>query len=804
MGLANHSRRPRLTATLDLAAGEWLGFVKYTVFQRDIGATAAEVPGGDFDEVAAASAAEWARRWETSQIEVSGDPFAEQALRFAAFQLIGGAPRSSEGAGVGARLLSGYGYRHHVFWDADIFVVPYLTMTQPDLARAHLGYRYRGLDGARRKAARYGKAGAFFAWESAGTGDEVTPDWGETPDGERIRIRTGEIEEHIVADVAYAIDHYLRWTDDQEFLTARGAEMTLDGARYWQDRAEVDREGRAHLRNVIGPDEYHVGVDDNFFTNAMAAWHLRNAVEYAAGRVDLESRLSLPDGWEEAFLALADGLEPSPGPDGVFEQHDGYFDLDDVDLSRFEPRGAPLHAIFGEKRLQRSQITKQADVVMGLVLLDALQRRELIEANLDYYGVRTDHGSSLSLAMHSLAASMADRPDQAYDYFRRAAAIDLEDSMLNSHHGIHAATQGGLLQAALMGFGGLHLGEDGPRPIARLPDHWDSLGFSFVHRGTRQASEKSEEASRPVGQKPHGRPQRRRISMRHRTYVVLVLLLALIAACGDGGGADTTTAGATETTTGDTAGATTTAAGEATTMAPEEGSLEGVELSLWGWSSSDAENTALSDLVAQFSEETGAVAAFQPQAEYDVALQAALTSGDPPDVFYVDSFRLPDLADSGALAPVPEGAERPRRHLPVVRKTFTFNGTWYCPPKDFSTLGLVYDPAVLEAAGVAVPTTWEELAAAAETLTTGDAAAIAGDKPRPVWHGGGISALGGVHVPGRGGPDQRGRPAITLDTPEAREAIEYVAGLYQDGCTLTPAAVDAGGPVRPSDRARSP
>ena len=294
LGLAHHSRRPRLTANLDLAPGEWLGFTKYTVFRGDEGATTAEVPGGGFDEVAAASAAEWAQRWETSGIEVSGDPFAEQALRFAAFHVIGGAPRSSDRAGIGARLLTGYGYRHHVFWDTDIFVMPYLTMTQPDLARAHLGYRYRGLDGARRKAARYGRAGAFFAWESAGTGDEVTPDWGETAGGEKIRIRTGEIEEHIVADVAYAVDHYLRWSDDQGFLSEQGAEMILDGARYWQSRAEVDRKGRAHLRNVIGPDEYHVGVDDNFFTNAMAAWHLRAAVRHSAGRDDLIARFGLP------------------------------------------------------------------------------------------------------------------------------------------------------------------------------------------------------------------------------------------------------------------------------------------------------------------------------------------------------------------------------------------------------------------------------------------------------------------------------------------------------------------------------
>ena len=221
----------------------------------------------------------------------------------------------------------------------------------------------------------------------------------------------------------------------------------------------------------------------------MAAWHLRTAVDLGSGRDDLVSSLGLPDGWEGAFIALAEKLEPRPRDDGVFEQHDGYFDLEEVDLSRFQPRLAPLHAIFGEKRLERSQITKQADVVMGLVLLDALQTLELVEANLDYYGPRTDHGSSLSLAMHSVAASIAMRPEQAYDYFRRAAAIDLEDSMSNSHHGIHAATQGGLLQAALIGFGGLHLSEDGPQTIARLPDHWDSLGFSFVHRGTRHERE---------------------------------------------------------------------------------------------------------------------------------------------------------------------------------------------------------------------------------------------------------------------------------------------------------------------------
>ncbi|HSK06920.1 MAG TPA: hypothetical protein VK990_05320, partial [Acidimicrobiia bacterium] len=399
LGFVGDPVHPRFTATVDLAPGERLVLGKHTTYRP--GSRGSAPPSDRFDDVAAASATEWTRLWETGAVEVTGDPHAERALRFAAFHLTGAAPRTAEG-GIGARLLSGYGYLHHVFWDTDIFIVPYLTLTQPDLARAHLGYRYRGLAGARRKAAYYGRSGAFYAWESAGTGDECTPEWGATPDGERVRIRTGEIEEHIVADVAYALEHYLTWTGDRRFLRDHGAEMSLDGARYWQDRIVLDDEGRGHLRNVIGPNEYHVDVDDNFFTNAMAAWHLRAAVRHAAALrdhdrsrlADLVSGLGLATGWESSFLDLADSVAPLPGPDGVFEEHAGYFALDQVDLGVFEPRRWSLQAILGEKAIGRSQVTKQADVVMGLVLLDQYQTPDLVRAQLDYYAPRTDHGSS--------------------------------------------------------------------------------------------------------------------------------------------------------------------------------------------------------------------------------------------------------------------------------------------------------------------------------------------------------------------------------------------------------------------------
>jgi multiple sugar transport system substrate-binding protein len=252
-----------------------------------------------------------------------------------------------------------------------------------------------------------------------------------------------------------------------------------------------------------------------------------------------------------------------------------------------------------------------------------------------------------------------------------------------------------------------------------------------------------------------------------------------MAACG-GDGATTTTAAGEETTT------TTAANGETTTTtAATGGELEGVELKLWGGSSSEAETAALTGLLDAFNAETGANAVFEAQADLTTALNTALAGGEPPDVFYVDSNNLPDLAAAGALAPVPDGTlTEPDDIYPSLKEAFTFDGTWYCPPKDFSTLGLVYDPAALEAAGVEVPTTWEELAAAAEALTTDTQAGLAMGVEYPRW---------AVFL-FQAGADLTNADvsAITLDTPEAREALQFVADQYTAGNFVRPSDVDAG------------
>ena len=212
----------------------------------------------------------WLARWKTSDIRVEGDPAAQRALRFAIYHLVSAANPRDDRVSIGARGLAGTAYKGHVFWDTDIFMLPFFTLTYPEAARALLMYRYHTLPAARAKAARLGYRGALYAWESADSGEEVTPPFVVAPDGEVIRILTGEQEQHISADVAFAVWSYWEATEDECFLIEAGAEILIETARFWASRVTREEDGRYHIRCVIGPDEYHETVDDNAYTNGLA------------------------------------------------------------------------------------------------------------------------------------------------------------------------------------------------------------------------------------------------------------------------------------------------------------------------------------------------------------------------------------------------------------------------------------------------------------------------------------------------------------------------------------------------------
>jgi kojibiose phosphorylase len=428
----------------------------------------------------------WCRRWEAAEIEIVGDEEAQRALRFATYHLIAAVNPVDEHASIGARGLTGEAYRGHVFWETEIYMLPFYLLTDPPAARSLLMYRYNTLDAARHKAKADGYGGALYAWESADTGDEVTPRTVIGPDGRLINILTGEREHHISADIAYGVWQYWRATGDDAFMVAAGTEILVETARFWASRAQVEPDGRAHIRQVIGPDEYHVIVDDNAYTNAMAMFNMECAAdavamllrEHASDWHRLSTRLSLteeePRSWRALATALVTGFDPTTK---LVEQFAGYFQLEEVDLAPYRGRAVPIDVCLGAERIGRSKIIKQADVVALSALLWEKWPIAVHEANFRFYEPRTAHGSSLGPAMHALVAARLDDRALAQAYFRQAAEIDLADNMGNAAGGVHMGALGGLWQAVVFGVAGLQLREDGIAVDPHLLPGWVEMGF---------------------------------------------------------------------------------------------------------------------------------------------------------------------------------------------------------------------------------------------------------------------------------------------------------------------------------------
>ncbi|HEX7128253.1 MAG TPA: glycosyl hydrolase family 65 protein [Thermodesulfobacteriota bacterium] len=434
----------------------------------------------------------WSARWSVADVRVAGDEPDQRALRFAAYHLISAANPEDEGVSIGARALTGEAYKGHVFWDTEIYLLPFYTLTDPPAARALLMYRYHTLPAARAKASALGYRGALYAWESADTGEDVTPSSAVAPDGQIVPILTGEQEHHVSADVAYAVWHYWRATGDDRFLLDAGAEILLETARFWASRGRLEPDGRYHFRCVIGPDEYHECVDDNAYTNLMARWNLERGADAARLVADrwperwraLAERLGLspeePEAWRHVAAAIETGFDPGTG---LFEQFRGFFDLEDVDLAAHGPCAVPIDVCLGRERTRRSRVIKQADVVaLGVLLRDCFPR-EVHEANFRYYEPRTAHGSSLSSAFHALAAARLGDTALAERYFRQTAEIDLADRMGSAAGGVHIGALGGLWQAAVLGVAGLRLGEDGLAFDPHLLPAWHGLSFVTRWRG---------------------------------------------------------------------------------------------------------------------------------------------------------------------------------------------------------------------------------------------------------------------------------------------------------------------------------
>jgi trehalose/maltose hydrolase-like predicted phosphorylase len=419
-----------------------------------------------FDSLLAEHRAVWEARWDAVDVEVPDAPDIELAIRFALFQLWCNVGDHDEAA-VGARGLSGHGYSGHVFWDADVFVLPAVATMDPRLAVAMVDYRFHRLSAARQAARAAGRAGARFPWESASYGLDVTPTSGYLG-GVPVPIRTGALEEHITADVAWAAWHCAQWTGAQGFLRARRP-LLEETARYWASRCRIDDEGRAHIDDVIGPDEYHEAVSDNAFTNVMARWNLRTAAGITTSPDEAGA-------WRRLADSIVDGHQPETG---LYEQFAGYFDLEPLLVADVARAPVAADVLLGRERLTATQMIKQPDVLMLHHLVPDEVAPDSLVPNVDFYGPRTAHGSSLSPAISACVLARAGRADEALPLLRIALRIDLDDLTGTTAAGLHLAAMGGAWQAVLFGFAGVRVRDGVLHVDPALPTTWRSLGVRF-------------------------------------------------------------------------------------------------------------------------------------------------------------------------------------------------------------------------------------------------------------------------------------------------------------------------------------
>ena len=446
----------------------------------------------------------WESFWDISDIIVQGNTEAQVIARFNVYQAFIATP-THENLPVGARGLSCQVYQGAAFWDQETFNLPMFVYTHPEIARRLVTYRHDTLDGARRKAKRLGYYGAFYAWTSGKTGDELFPDYFFTDvlTGRPIRNHFNCWQIHISPDVVYGIWLYFEATQDWDFIKDHGAEVIFEVAQFLVSRVHFKKDkNRYEFIRLLGPDEYHENVDNNAYTNYLSKFSLEKAV-WVYGQLKLNDPEILAALMEttgispqtiEEWTEIAQLLYlPKPDPQThIIEQFDGYFELEDVSPEEVRQRLIDPEEYWGWPNgvAVPTQVLKQADVVQLLALTDHFPQ-EVLKANYEYYEPRTEHGSSLSPSVHALVASKTNHKEEAYRYFMEASTIDLYNASKKVVSGgsflggIHTAAAGGVWRILVEGFGGFQLTKNGAKFEPALPDTWDGLSFHLMVRDCR-------------------------------------------------------------------------------------------------------------------------------------------------------------------------------------------------------------------------------------------------------------------------------------------------------------------------------
>jgi alpha,alpha-trehalose phosphorylase len=411
--------------------------------------------------------------WNRADVELDGDPALQQAVRFALFHVVQAGARAEQRA-IPAKGLTGRGYDGHSFWDMDTYTVPVLTYVAPDAARDALSWRHSTMDLAAERARELGLAGVAFPWRTI-RGQECSGYW-----------PAGTAAFHLNADIADAVRRYLAVTGDEEFEHGPGLELLVATARLWRALGHHDADGEFRIDGVTGPDEYTAVIDNNVYTNLMAAKNLSFAAELAVRHPQRAAELNVDQeeiaSWRDAARAV---MIPYDDDLRVTAQSESFTRYRLWDFERVPPDEYPLLLHHPYYALYSSQVVKQADLVFALYTCGERFDAEQKARDFDYYERITVRDSSLSASIQAIVAAEVGHLELAYDYFGETAFIDLRDLAFNTKDGLHLASLAGSWLVAVAGFGGMRDGGDTLAFAPRLPSQLARLAFRLLYRGRR-------------------------------------------------------------------------------------------------------------------------------------------------------------------------------------------------------------------------------------------------------------------------------------------------------------------------------
>ena len=473
---------------------------------------------GNFSEELKKHQKAWHQLWHTADFQISGDRFAQKALRLHIYHLLVTASPHNKNidAGMPARGLHGEAYRGHIFWD-EMYIMPFYNLHFPEISKALLMYRYRRLDAARQEAKNHGYKGALYPWQSANDGIEETQEIHYNPVSGNWDPDLSRLQRHVSLAIAKNILDYCRCTNDKDFMHHYGAEMLIEISRFWADIAEKsEKDNRYHINHVMGPDEFHEkypdadkgGINDNAYTNVMVSWLLNKIIHLYSNnfskqeREDLQNATGIAETEIEQWKEIRDNLYLEFNKDNILAQFSDYFDLKELDWEHYKQNYKSTRRMDRILKAENDspdnyKVAKQADMLMLFYTLSPKQIKkvtnqmgydigdtyEFLERNYNYYIQRTSHGSTLSYVVHAdiLKYLTNGKPDR-FNWFIKALKSDIFDTQGGTTpEGIHTGVMAGTIGIIVESFAGLELFKDHFEIKPTMPEHWNNVQFKIYH-----------------------------------------------------------------------------------------------------------------------------------------------------------------------------------------------------------------------------------------------------------------------------------------------------------------------------------